>query len=64
MKFRIKGVYSDGDEMVIREAQLDYDLDLRGYDKEHIDYIIAAIYEKVKRDGDCIEADEFADIVT
>ena len=62
MKFGIKGVYSDGDEMVIREAQLDRDLRLRGYDKEHIDYIIAAIYEKVKRDGDRIEADEFASI--
>lgn len=64
MKFGIKGVYSDGDEMVIREAQLDRDLRLRGYDKEHIGYIIAAIYEKVTRDGDRIEADEFADIMT
>ena len=64
MKFGIKGVYSDGDEMVIRKAQLDRDLRLRGYDKEHIGYIIAAIYEKVTRDGDRIEADEFADIMT
>lgn len=62
MNFKIKDVYSDGSEMVIREAQLDHDLRRLGYDSEHIDYIITAIYEKAKRDGDSIENDDLASI--
>lgn len=62
MNFKIKDVYSDGSEMLIRELQLDHDLRRLGYDTEHIDYIITAIYEKAKRDGDSIENDDFASI--
>lgn len=62
MNFKIKDVYSDGSEMVICEAQLDHDLRRLGYDTEHIDYIITAIYEKAKRDGDRIEKDDLASI--
>lgn len=62
MNFKIKDVYSDGSEMLIRELQLDYDLRRLGYDNEHIDYIITAIYEKAKRDGDRIEKDDLASI--
>ena len=62
MNFKIKDVYSDGSEMLIRELQLDYDLRRLGYDSEHIDYIITALYEKAKRDGDSIENDDYASI--
>ena len=62
MNFKIKDVYSDGSEMVICEEQLDHDLRRLGYDTEHIDYIITAIYEKAKRDGDRIEKDDLASI--
>jgi hypothetical protein len=62
MNFKIKDVYSDGSEMLIRESQLDHDLRRLSYDTEHIDYIITAIYEKAKRDGDIIENDDLASI--
>lgn len=62
MNFKIKDVYSDGSEMVIRAGQLDHDLRRRGYDTEHINYIITAIYDKVTRDGDKIERDDLASI--
>lgn len=62
MNFKIKDVYSDGSEMLIRELQLDHDLRQLGYDTEHINYIITAIYEKVTRDGDRIERDGHASI--
>lgn len=61
-EIKIKDVYSDGSEMLIRELQLDHDLRRLGYDTEHIDYIITAIYEKAKRDGDIIENDDHASI--
>lgn len=62
MNFKIKDAYSDGSEMLIRESQLDHDLRRLGYDTEHIDYIITAIYEKAMRDGDSIEIDDLASI--
>lgn len=62
MNFKIKDVYSDGSEMLIRELQLDHDLRRLGYDTEHINYIITAIYEKAMRDGDSIEIDDLASI--
>lgn len=62
MNFKIKDVYSDGSEMLIRELQLAHDLRQLGYDTEHINYIITAIYEKVTRDGDRIERDDHASI--
>ena len=62
MEFKIKGVYPDESEMVICEAQLDHDLRRLGYDTEHINYIITAIYEKVTRDGDRIETDDLANV--
>lgn len=62
MNFKIKDAYSDGSEMLICESQLDQDLRRRGYDTEHIDYIITAIYEKAMRDGDSIEIDDHASI--
>ncbi len=62
MKIKVKDTYADGSEMEIRESQLTYDLRRRGYDTEHIDYIIDAIYEKAKRDGDSIENDDLASV--
>ena len=62
MKFTINGIYPDGSELVIRAGQLNHDLRRLGYDTEHIDYIITAIYRKVKEDGDSIENDDLASI--
>lgn len=62
MKVIFKDVYKDGSDLVISASVFDNDLKICGYDKEHRNLIVNAVYEKASRDGASFLEDELKDL--